>query len=93
MTDQTLQVQGPGVQMGPPPKPGNRGIHGFTWAIWPWMNWVLPVAAVVIAGAITVSVQVYRVGESGARAAWGDFQAAAEPLGTVAGSACGGVCP
>lgn len=51
------------------------------------------VAAVVIAGAITVSVQVYRIGESGARAAWGDFQAAAEPVRAVAGSAGGGVCP
>ena len=50
MTDHTLQVQDPGAQAGPPPKQRNRGIHGFTWAIWPWMSWVLPVAAVFIGG-------------------------------------------
>lgn len=35
------------------------------------------VAVVVVTAAVAVSLQVYRIGESGARAAWGDFSAAA----------------
>lgn len=27
----------------PQPRPAPRGIRGFTWAVWPWMSWILPV--------------------------------------------------
>lgn len=27
----------------PQPRPTAGGIRGFTWAIWPWMSWILPV--------------------------------------------------
>ncbi|MFF7294139.1 hypothetical protein ACFY9N_16540 [Microbacterium sp. NPDC008134] len=27
----------------PQPRPTAGGIHGFAWALWPWMSWVLPV--------------------------------------------------
>lgn len=26
----------------PQPRPKPTGIRGFTWAIWPWMSWILP---------------------------------------------------
>ncbi len=38
------------------------------------VTWVI--AAVVIAGSVAASVQVYRIGDSGARSAWGDKAAA-----------------
>lgn len=31
----------------PQPRRAPEGIQGFVWAIWPWMNWVLPVLFVV----------------------------------------------
>ncbi|MEZ0365503.1 DUF2231 domain-containing protein [Mycobacterium sp. pUA109] len=37
------------------------------------------IAVLVIAASVAVLVQVYRIGESGARAAWGSFAAAAAP--------------
>lgn len=31
----------------PQPRHAPAGIRGFVWAVWPWMNWVLPVLFVV----------------------------------------------
>lgn len=31
----------------PQPRPTSGGIRGFVWAVWPWMNWVLPIFFVV----------------------------------------------
>lgn len=34
----------------PTPQRSEVGIHAFVWAIWPWMNWLLPLAAIFCVG-------------------------------------------
>jgi hypothetical protein len=51
-------------------------------ALWPAarrrLNWLVVVGVLVIAAAAATLVQTYRIGESGARAAWGNVPSSAQ---------------
>ena len=45
MLDPQAQMLAP-VPFRPSVHPRGGGIHAFTWALWPWINWLLPIVGI-----------------------------------------------
>jgi hypothetical protein len=50
MTDQPWLLQSPPAPARRTPNADRRDIHSFTWVVWPWVNWLLPVLAIFCIG-------------------------------------------
>lgn len=50
MTDQPWLLYSPVEPARDAPRRGRQGIHSFTWSLWPWMNWLLPVVGILCVG-------------------------------------------
>lgn len=50
MTDQPWLLQSRSEPVWRSPGSGRSDIHSFAWGVWPWMNWGLPLVAIITVG-------------------------------------------